>query len=63
MIFLGGVLLGSSPDWIRLPGPYMPSADFRSQDPETWRRSTGPPRIFRRAVPWQPTEFPQFSSK
>ena len=33
--FLGGILLGSSPDWSRLPGPYLPSADFRSQDPET----------------------------
>ena len=33
--FLGGTLEGSSPDWNRLPGPYLPSADFRSQDPET----------------------------
>ena len=33
--FLGGILLGSSPDYSRLPGPYLPSADFRSQDPET----------------------------
>jgi hypothetical protein len=33
--FLGGTLEGSSPDWSRLPGPYLPSADFRSQDPET----------------------------
>jgi hypothetical protein len=35
IIYLGGTLLGSNPDYIRLPGPYLPSADFRSQDPET----------------------------
>lgn len=35
IIYLGGVLLGSNPDWNRLPGPYLVSADFRSQDPET----------------------------
>jgi hypothetical protein len=35
IIYLGGTLLGSNPDWIRLPGPYLPSADFRTQDPET----------------------------
>ena len=28
-------MLGSSPDYLRLPGPYLPSADFRTQDPET----------------------------
>jgi hypothetical protein len=28
-------LLGSNPDWNRLPGPYLVSADFRSEDPET----------------------------
>lgn len=33
--YLGGVLLGSNPDYSRLPGPYLPSADFRSQDAET----------------------------
>ena len=33
--YLGGIVLGSSPDWSRLPGPYLPSADFRSQDSET----------------------------
>src|SRR5215831_6912986 len=35
IIYLGGTLLGSNPDWIRLPGPYLVSADFRTQDPET----------------------------
>lgn len=35
VVYLGGVLLGSNPDWDRLPGPYLVSADFRSQDPET----------------------------
>jgi hypothetical protein len=35
VVYLGGVLLGSNPDWERLPGPYLVSADFRSQDPET----------------------------
>jgi hypothetical protein len=35
VIYLGGVLLGSNPDWSRLPGPYLVSADNRTQDPET----------------------------
>ena len=35
IVYLGGILLGSSPDYSRLPGPYLPSADFRTQDPET----------------------------
>jgi hypothetical protein len=35
VVYLGGILLGSNPDWQRLPGPYLVSADFRSQDPET----------------------------
>ena len=35
IVYLGGILLGSSPDYNRLPGPYLPSADFRTQDPET----------------------------
>jgi hypothetical protein len=35
IIYLGGILLGSNPDYIRLPGPYLPSADFRTQDAET----------------------------
>jgi hypothetical protein len=35
VIYLGGILLGSNPDWSRLPGPYLVSADNRTQDPET----------------------------
>jgi hypothetical protein len=35
VVYLGGTLLGSSPDWQRLPGPYLVSADVRTQDPET----------------------------
>jgi hypothetical protein len=35
IIYVGGIVLGSGPDYIRLPGAYLPSADFRSQDPET----------------------------
>ena len=35
IVYLGGTLLGSSPDYNRLPGPYLPSADFRTQDPGT----------------------------
>jgi hypothetical protein len=46
-IYLGGVLLGSNPDWNRLPGPYLVSADFRSQDPETLA-----------AVDWAATHLP-----
>jgi len=34
-VFLGGYLLGSGPDWARLPGEYLPSADGRSMDSET----------------------------
>jgi hypothetical protein len=34
-VFLGGSLLGSSPDWQRLPGSYLVSAEARTQDPET----------------------------
>jgi glycosyltransferase involved in cell wall biosynthesis len=35
VVYLGGILLGSNPDWSRLPGPYLVAADFRSQDSET----------------------------
>jgi hypothetical protein len=35
VVYLGGALLGSNPDWNRLPGPYLVSADERTQDPET----------------------------
>jgi hypothetical protein len=51
IIYLGGVVLGSSPDWIRLPGPYLVSADFRSQDPETLA-----------AVDWAATHLPTGST-
>jgi hypothetical protein len=47
IVYLGGVLLGSNPDWNRLPGPYLVSADFRSQDPETLA-----------AVDWAATHLP-----
>jgi hypothetical protein len=33
--YTGGVLLGSGPDWEKLPGPYLVSADPRTQDAET----------------------------
>ncbi len=32
--FLGGYALGSGPNWVRLPGPYMVGADPRSIDAE-----------------------------
>lgn len=34
-VFLGGYVLGSGPNWARLPGPYMAAADSRSMDAET----------------------------
>lgn len=45
--FVGGYILGSGPNWARLPGPYMVSADTRSMDPETlaaakWARDALP---------------------
>ena len=51
IIYLGGTLLGSSPDWSRLPGPYLVSADFRTQDPETLA-----------AVDWAATHLPPGST-
>jgi hypothetical protein len=45
--YLGGVLLGSGPDWERLPGPYLVSAEARTQDPETLA-----------AVRWAATHLP-----
>jgi hypothetical protein len=33
--FVGGHLMGSGPDWARLPGRYLVSADGRSMDAET----------------------------
>jgi hypothetical protein len=48
LTYLGGVLLGSGPDWERLPGPYMVSAENRTQDARTlaavrWAASHLPP--------------------
>ncbi len=45
--FLGGYVLGSGPNWARLPGPYMPAADTRSIDAELlaaakWARTAIP---------------------
>jgi hypothetical protein len=34
-VFVGGHLMGSGPDWARLPGRYLVSADGRSMDSET----------------------------
>jgi hypothetical protein len=34
-VFIGGHLMGSGPDWARLPGRYLVSADDRSMDSET----------------------------
>ena len=51
VIYLGGILLGSNPDWNRLPGPYLVSADFRTQDPETIA-----------AVHWAATHLPPGST-
>ncbi|HKT03078.1 MAG TPA: hypothetical protein VJT31_26410, partial [Rugosimonospora sp.] len=33
--YFGGLVLGSGPDWGRLPGGYLVAADSRSLDPET----------------------------
>lgn len=51
ILYLGGTLLGSNPDWNRLPGPYLVSADFRSQDSETIA-----------AVDWAATHLPRGST-
>ena len=47
-VFAGGYLMGSGPDYARLPGPYLVSADGRSMDAETlasvrWARDALPP--------------------
>ncbi len=34
-IYMGGVMLGMGPDWNVLPGPYLVSAEARTQDPES----------------------------
>ncbi len=51
VVYLGGVLLGSNPDYSRLPGPYLVSADNRTQDPETLA-----------AVDWAATHLPTGST-
>jgi hypothetical protein len=33
--YIGGVMLGSGPDWQKIPGHYLVSADPRTQDPDT----------------------------
>jgi hypothetical protein len=33
--YIGGVMLGSGPDWQKIPGHYLVSADPRTQDPYT----------------------------
>jgi hypothetical protein len=35
LLFFGGAILSSGPGWSRVPGPYLPSAEARSQDSET----------------------------
>jgi hypothetical protein len=35
LVYMGGTLLGSSPDYSRLPGSFLVAADSRSQDPIT----------------------------
>jgi len=47
VIYLGGVMLGGGADWEFLPGPYLVSADPRTQDPETLA-----------AVRWAATHLP-----
>ena len=48
VVFVGQVILGSGPDWARVPGPYLVSADDRSIDAETlaaadWAARSLPP--------------------
>jgi hypothetical protein len=45
--YMGGVLLGVGADWNILPGPYLVSAEARTQDPETLA-----------AVRWAATHLP-----
>ena len=46
--YIGGVMLGSGPDWQKIPGHYLVSADPRTQDPDTlaavqWAAKNLPP--------------------
>jgi hypothetical protein len=45
--YMGGVMLGVGPDWNVLPGPYLVSAEARTQDPETLA-----------AIQWAATHLP-----
>src|SRR3954454_18703470 len=52
VLILGGTLIGSGPDWQRVPGPYLAGAEQRSIDSETvavalWPRTHLPkgPRV------------------
>ena len=47
LIYLGALFLGSGPNWEFLPGPYLVSAEARTQDPETLA-----------AVQWAATHLP-----
>ena len=49
-VFVGGYVLGSGPNWARLPGPYLAAADTRSMDAETLA-----------AVDWAGQELPEGS--
>ena len=35
IVYMGGAMLGAGPNWEILPGPYLVSAEARTQDPET----------------------------
>jgi hypothetical protein len=57
-VYMGGVMLGVGPDWSILPGPYLVTAEARTQDPETlaavrWAAAHLPPgsRIVADRVP------------
>ena len=46
--YLGAVTIDACPDWAILPGPYLPAAEARSQDPQTlaavrWAEANIPP--------------------
>ena len=56
VLILGGTLLGSGPDWQRVPGPYLAGAEQRSVDAETIAVAQWVGRVPARATPtWPPT--------
>ena len=56
MLILGGTLIGSGPDWQRVPGPYLAGAEQRSIDSEIGRgRPVGRAPTCPRAPGWRPT--------